>query len=168
MRVFQESQRFNQWWLQLLNIGLLLFLGYFMYTWHIAKEAIGNVSANDTIGQVVFMASVVPVLIFSYLLKLNTSIDEVGVHYQFFPFHFSTKSIRWDEIEECYVRTYSPIKEYGGWGYRISIGKNGKVLNVKGNKGIQIALKNNKRLLLGTQMENDAQGVISRYFGIDE
>lgn len=60
------------------------------------------------------------------------------------------------------MRTYSPIKEYGGWGYRITL-KNGKAFNVTGNKGIQLVLKSGKKLLIGTQQESEASLVINRY-----
>ena len=68
-------------------------------------------------------------------------------------------------MEKCYVRIYSPIKEYGGWGYRTSLGKKkGSAFNVKGNKGIQIEFKTGKKLLVGTQKESEATQVIHRYF----
>ena len=164
MRVLNETQRFNQWWLQCLNIGLVVFLGYCCYKWFIVKEAVDKVVEGNSTGQLIVIASVVPVVLFLYLLKLNTLINEAGIHYQFFPFHLSKRTIRWNEIQNCYVRTYSPIREYGGWGYRISMGKNGKAFNVKGNKGIQIKFKNGKRLLLGTQQAKNAQEVVERYF----
>tara|TARA_R110002051_G_scaffold101478_1_gene172292 strand:- start:11577 stop:11909 length:333 start_codon:yes stop_codon:yes gene_type:complete len=98
-----------------------------------------------------------------YLFRLKTIIDEIGIHYQFTPINFSKKTIRWSEIDKCYVRTYKPIKEFGGWGYRSSFGSR-KAINIKGNKGIQLVLKDGKNLLIGTQKENDANKVIERYF----
>lgn len=163
MRVFNEVQRFNQWWLQLINITLLGFLLFCIYNWYIAKESTGNVMATDTLGQLVVMGSIIPVLILFSVMKLKTSIDEIGVHYRFVPFQSSSKIIRWNEMEKCYVRTYSAIKEYGGWGYRTSFSKKSKAYTVKGNKGIQIEFKTGKKLLIGTQKENDASQVIKRH-----
>lgn len=164
MRVFSEIQRFNQWWIQLINMGLLGLLLFCFYSWFIAKEPTGNVSANDTIGQLIVIFSIIPVLWLFYLMKMETAIDEIGVHYQFMPFQFSKKIIRWNEMENCYVRTYRPIKEFGGWGYRTAKGKKGKALNIRGNKGIQLELKSGGKLLIGTQKEEDAQQVIRRHF----
>jgi len=164
MRIFKETQRFNQWWLQLINIGLIILLLFLLYTWFVAKDAVDKVSANDTTGQIIVIASIVPVLILIFTLKLKTSIDEVGIHYQFFPFHLSKKTIRWNDIEKCYVRTYSPIKEYGGWGYKTSFGERGKALNVRGDKGVQIEFKTGEKLLIGTQKEAEASQVITRNF----
>lgn len=164
MRIFKETQRFNQWWLHLVSTGLIAFLLYCFYNWFIAKEATGNVSPNNVTGQIVVTVSIIPVVLFMYILKLKTWIDEIGVHYQFFPFHFSKKTVRWNELKKCYVRTYSPIKEYGGWGYRISTGQQGKAFNVRGKQGIQLVLKTGKKLLIGTQKEDDAKEVIQRCF----
>jgi len=47
------------------------------------------------------------------------------------------------------AREYKPIREYGGWGIRYVIG--GIAYNVYGNKGVQLILKNKKKVLVGTQ-----------------
>ncbi|MCP4975403.1 MAG: hypothetical protein GY931_04515 [Maribacter sp.] len=163
MRVFNETQRFNQWWLQLILISVALFMGYSIYKWYFTNEAVGNVTPSDSFGQLIVIVSIIPILILFYYLKLRTEIDESGIHYQFMPFHFSPKKIAWIDIDKCYVRTYNPILEYGGWGFRSSLGK-GKAFNVKGNKGIQVELKSGKKILLGTQKENEAKQIIQRYF----
>ncbi len=162
MRVFKETQKFDQWWMKLIYIGMVAMLLYSLYTWYIAHEAVGNVGAKDTTGQLIMMACILPVLVLFYVFKLRTEIDEIGVHYQFLPFHFSKQTLRWAEIEKCYVRTYSPIREYGGWGFRASISGKGKAYNVKGSKGIQIKLKSGSEILIGTQRDADAEQVINR------
>lgn len=163
MRVFNETQRFNQWWLQLIHMASILFLVYAIYQWYFANEAVGNVASEDSVGQLIVMVSVLPLIFVFYFLKLHTEIDESGIKYQFSPFHFSPKKIAWEEMQNCYVRTYNPILEYGGWGYRTSLGK-GKAYNVKGNIGVQIELKTGKKLLIGTQKEAEANLIIARYF----
>ncbi len=164
MRVFKEIQRFNQWWLRLLNLGMVCMLLYSLYAWYVLKESVGNVAAEDTLGQSITIISLMLVLILFFLLRLTTEIDEIGIHYQFVPFHLSKRTIRWSTLQECYVRTYKPITEFGGWGYRYSFGKNGKALNVKGNKGIQLVFKTGDKLLIGTQKEVAAAAVIQQYF----
>lgn len=55
-----------------------------------------------------------------------------------------------DSIRHSEVRTYSPLKEYGGWGIRY--GSNGKAYNVSGNQGVQLEFRDGKRLLVGSQL----------------
>ncbi len=163
MRVFNELQRFTQWWLKLINIAILSFLIYASYNWFVLDKAVGNVSENDVIGQITVISLMVFSIALIYLFQLKTTIDEIGIHYQFLPINLSKKSIRWNAVKKCYVRTYSPLREYGGWGYRGSFG-NGKAINIRGNKGIQLEFYNGKKLLIGTQREEEAQKVIQRYF----
>lgn len=66
-------------------------------------------------------------------------------------------------MKKCYVPSYNPIREYGGWSYHGSFGK-GKVLNVKGNKGIQLEFKDGKKILIGTQKQEDIHNLIEQYF----
>ncbi|MET6991839.1 DUF6141 family protein [Sediminicola arcticus] len=162
MRVFQETQRFNQWYMRLISLGLLAFLLFSLYQWFIAKDAVGNVPPDDSIGQLVVIFVLVLTILLLFLIQLKTEIDERGVHYRFIPFHFKNKTITWGDIKECYVRTYSPIMEYGGWGYRLTF-KNGKAFNVSGNEGIQLVLKSGKKILIGTQKESEAMVVITKY-----
>ncbi|MEJ1223929.1 hypothetical protein [Sediminicola sp. 1XM1-17] len=163
MRVFQETQRFSQWPMRLIFLSVLGLLLFSLYQWFIANKVVGNVPPEDGIGQLIVIGVLVPTLLLLALLRLQTEIDERGIHYRFTPFHFKNKTMSWEQIEECYVRTYSPIMEYGGWGYRISL-KKGTAYNVSGNKGIQIVLKSGKKILLGTRKELEASQVIERYF----
>ena len=98
----------------MINLALLGFLIYVVYKWFILNEAVGNVSAQDYTGQIVFLVLVPFSAALIYMFRLKTTIDEIGIHYQFMPINLSKKTIRWSELKMCYVRTYNPIKEYGG------------------------------------------------------
>ncbi len=140
---FREEQGFDQIWVwALLGIELVVLLVPLLLTaqpWWTLVLSVGVM--------VLTMA-----LLASF--KLQTRIDSAGVHYRMKPIHWKEQTIPWDEIDQIFVRKYSPIKEYGGWGIRF--GRNGKAYNVKGNYGIQIVKKNGKRLLLGTQQPEEA------------
>jgi len=103
------------------------------------------------------------VFVLFLIIKLETRIDETGVYYQFFPFHFKLKRIGWDELKAVEVRKYSPIMEYGGWGIRGLSRKSrkGMAFNVSGNMGIQLVLKDGGKLLLGTNMPDKARETIN-------
>lgn len=155
MKPFKETQRFDQWWVKLILIIVIAATAIPLYM--VFNEA--------AFREEMFWPVLIPVLItvgaimFIYMLRLETTIDAKGIHYRFFP--FGKKSLSWQDISECYVREYSPLKEYGGWGIRW--GLNGKAFNVKGNKGIQVILKSGKKILFGTQKESEAKNVILSY-----
>lgn len=164
MRVFEEKQRFTQWWLYAIQAAVLLGVLYVVYDWYQHKYLVDAASRNEIIIIIlVVFLTVFPIIAILSFLNLQTRIDERGVHYRFFPFQMTERKIEWKELNQCYTRTYKPIKEYGGWGYRVSFGK-GKAYNVKGNQGIQLETKDGKKLLLGTQKPEEAQKTIDRYF----
>jgi len=162
MRVFNEKQYFNQIWLRLI-IGACLAI-----TVYGAFKAIPDL--KTTTEKQVFIVTICIsflVLLLIFIVHLKTKIDERGVHYAFWPIHRSIKTIPWSEIKHIELRTYKPIQEYGGWGYKFSLSKHGKSATIRGNKGIQITFKNEKKLLIGTQKENEVTQIL-RYYQKDK
>lgn len=155
MKTYKEVQRFTQWW-----VWALLLVVFFATIIPIITLITENGFDTSYSWAIIFPAATTGlVVLLFYFLKLETTIDAKGIHYRFFPFKKNT--IPWQEIESVYVREYSPIKEYGGWGIRF--GLSGKAYNVKGNKGIQVKLKSGKKILFGTQNESEVQNVINLY-----
>ncbi len=83
------------------------------------------------------------------LQRLSIKIEKNIIHYKMRPFHLNWQTATFAEMEKWEVRTFSPIKEYGGWGKRH--GKSGAALTIKGNQGLQLIFKNGHKLLIGTQ-----------------
>jgi len=160
MKVFVEQQRFNQWWFRLLAVGVIV-----MVAWPIFSFS-SETSGVNTDFWIVLLISIFTIILFVWMLfflKLETKIDEQGIYYGFWPFNLKLKHIPWSDIKSVVVRKYNPVTEYGGWGYRMGFGAKSGAINVKGNIGIQIVLRDNKKLLLGTQKENDARNVLQTY-----
>lgn len=157
MRIFKEQQRFTQLWLI-----VLIAVSTIVPVAIILKEA--DDFSTPQLFTTLAIVLIAPALIFCF--KLTTRIDEKGIHYQFFPFHFKFKTIAWNDIKNAYVRTYDPIGEYGGWGIKGGFFWNkskGTCVNVSGDIGIQLELKNGKKLLIGTQKEEDSKSVLKTY-----
>ncbi|MCF8429207.1 MAG: hypothetical protein K9G64_03670 [Bacteroidia bacterium] len=134
---FIEIQKIRQIWV----IVLMLFVNA-MPIYHVAFESTDFI----VILPIIIIVFIDLLLVF---IQLKTKIYEKGISYQLFPFHLKEKMVLWDEIAEVNIRKYSPIWEYGGWGYRYSF-KNGKAFNISGNMGLQLVLKNGKKILIGT------------------
>lgn len=159
MKIFKEEQRFTQTWL--ITLMVICFIIPLII---ISKEFYtGKTQITEFIG-------VICLLLFAsgfiFLFKLTTRIDEIGIHYQFIPFHLRLKTIKWSEINKMYVTKYDALSEYGGWGLKSKSfwsKQKGKAINVSGNIGIQLELKNGKRLLIGTRQESNAKLVLDTY-----
>jgi hypothetical protein len=162
MKVFIEEQRFTQWWLYIIMI-IPLFVVIFPFIFNHEemnnnKEAILGISIS-----LLIMIAIIGLVLF---IRLKTKIDEQGIYYQFFPLNFNQKFISWNDISKCYVRKYKPILEYGGWGIKSRIffrNSNGVAYNIKGNIGLQLKLKNGKKILIGTQKMNEVERVLLTY-----
>ncbi|KQS93993.1 hypothetical protein [Chryseobacterium sp. Leaf394] len=139
---FYGIQRFRQWWLWLIIVFVLGFSAY---------NSIGNAEFFSTTELIIFLA--IPILIFLlfFIIKLETKIDALGIRVRLFPFHFQFKYFPWKSIEKAYIREYSPLMDYGGWGLRIVSFGRGKAYTVSGDLGLQLVFKDGKKLLIGTQ-----------------
>ena len=162
MRVFKESQKFTQTWLMIvLVVALIAPILAITNKWSekIDKRIISNL---DLLLPILIFLLVVSFILIS---KLKTRIDGEGINYQFFPFHLKYHVIKWNDIQNVYTRKYNPISEYGGWGFKggFFFQRKGTAFNVYGNIGIQLELKNGKKLLIGTQQKEKAQQAINYY-----
>ena len=151
---FSEVQRFRQKLLQIgvvaVSLCLIIPFGYGMIKQLVFGHPWGDRPMSDTALTIVgplmiFMA--IGLLWLFYVMKLITEVREDGVHISFVP--LARQTVLFGDIVSCEVRTYRPIREYGGWGVRY--GRAGKVFNVTGNRGVQLKLSSGKGLLIGSQ-----------------
>ncbi len=161
MKVFYEEQKFNQSLVYIgLSISLIVVIFSILSEW---KKNIDN-SLGDYIAAFIGLFILLIVIIIFLVLKLQTKIDENGIKYKFYPFQVSYKNIVWSNISECYIRNYSPISEYGGWGVKGGFSKQtGKAYTTKGSIGLQLKLKDGKKILIGTQKKEEIKRVLETY-----
>ena len=143
--LFEEKQKFNQWWLWII---LLVF----------PILSIIPFNGNEINRYYVLIGLAIPS--FFYFLELRTFVTKVGLHYQFFPFHFKKHLIKIKEIEKIEALQYKPIAEYGGWGIRY--GFKGKAYNVSGNKGVKVHLSNKRNILFGSQKYKELEKALKQ------
>lgn len=150
MLFFGENQRFSQWWLWLLLMVVIS---------NLVREFInGTAEEKDALFFSALTLTLTSVLF--GIMKLETTIDINGISVRFFPFHLKKKHFNWDQLENCYLRSYKPIMEYGGWGIRKTFSGKGTAYNVKGKVGLQLVFKNGDRLLIGTQKAEEMNEVL--------
>lgn len=117
---------------------------------------------TQLIVSVISLAIAVPIVFALAYIRLETRIDQNGISTQFKPFGFTKKHYPWKEIQECYVRKFDPVQEYGGWGIR-GLGRNKKAYHIYGINGIQIITKEGEDFLVGTQRPKSAEDIINLY-----
>jgi len=114
----------------------------------------------------VIITSFMLLLIALLFFKQQTVITHEGVYVRYFPLDFKTRFFAWDDIQEAYVRKYSPIKEFGGWGKRHQFStKKGIAYNVSGNIGLQLVFKNGQKILIGTNRWIELEEALTKLNG---
>ena len=150
--IYSEKQFFSKWILLAVIVAVLLPYG------------IG--SAMHAFPLNLIITSLIPSAIGSTLIvicNLKTELHPDGFRYKFFPFHLNWHLIRKEDIAKMYVRKYSPLREFGGWGIRGAFPV--KAYNTKGNMGIQFELKDGRKVLFGTQKPEEWDSIIKEWVG---
>lgn len=163
--LFSEKQKFNQWWLWLILLGVNCFMIIGILQQVFFEKQFGDKPMNNY--ELLLTAGVtlsITLLFFNF--RLDTQIKKDGIYVRFFPLQLKFKHYTWENISKSYVRKYSPIIDYGGWGLRIGLFRKGRAMNVSGNKGLQLEFTDKKKLLIGTNKAEeltDALNKIGKY-----
>jgi hypothetical protein len=99
------------------------------------------------LGLIIFFLSYLAFMGFFWFLELRTEIDQRGIRVRLRP--ISTKILKWEDIKQVEPVSYGFV----GYGLRLSL-KYGIVYNARGNKGLAIYLKNGRKYLIGTQVQD--------------
>ena len=146
--LFTERQKFSQWWLWLILLGVNAISIFSVYKQVITEQAFGENPISIGLFLMTGMTLLVTVLFMN--CQLNTIIKKDGIYVRFFPFQLKFRYYNWDSLIKSFVRQYSPLLEYGGWGLRFGIFGKGTAFNVSGDQGLQLEFVNGKKLLIGT------------------
>jgi hypothetical protein len=152
--LFSERQRFKQWWLWFILIGINGLFLYGIYKQVVVGQQFGDKPMSNT-GLFITYGVIFSLTILFLNFRLDTKIKTDGIYVRFFPIQVTFKYYPWNEISKSYVRQYFPIREYGGWGLRLGIFGKGKAYNISGDKGLQVEFSDNKKLLIGTNKPDE-------------
>ena len=154
MKIFKEEQRFTQWWIWLILIGLGAIAVYGFIQQIVFGVEFGNKPMSN-VGMIIFNVLVFGFIYFNRYMTLITEINDEGIKMRFVP--FVKKEKKWNEIKS------TKIVNYGFVGYGIRLGsKYGTVYNINGKKGLAIELKNGKKFVIGTQNENELINILNK------
>jgi hypothetical protein len=160
---YREEQGFRQWWLGALMLltalGTVGVMGYGIYQQVVKGIPWGDRPLSDAGLILVGMVTSVLMIAVAWLVRSARLITEVrseGLYVRFFPLGW--KSYRYDDIASYQVRTYQPIRDYGGWGIRW--GREGKAYIAGGNEGLQLLLNDGRKVLIGSQKAADLEAAM--------
>ena len=117
------------------------------------KQGSGSI---EDIALIIFIEALVFTLLFTS--RLETKLDEHGISYRLFPFQLITRFVSWAEISSAQVRKYDPLGEYWGWGIKGT--RKNRAINIAGDVGLQLIMKNGRKLLIGTLQKEKMEEVV--------
>jgi hypothetical protein len=145
--LFSERQRFKQIWLWILSIGINGISLYGLIKQVFLGERFGDRPMSN-IGVITFTIFTISISLLLLNMRLDTTIKTDGIYVRFFPFQRTFRFYAWDKLNQAYVRQYSPMGEYGGWGIRGF--RSNRAFNISGNMGIQLIMEDGRKFLIGT------------------
>ncbi|RWX00858.1 hypothetical protein [Flavobacterium cerinum] len=152
--VFTENQHFGII-LYLILLGLCAVVGYCIWSFKPNPEQpTGNRIAKGILYLVFFV--IVGALVSTFFMSLNTKIDNNAVYVKFAPFESEWRSYPWDAIKKCELKTYDPIKDYGGWGIRDG------AYNASGDQGLLLTFNDGSQLMIGTQKPEKLKKILQK------
>jgi len=151
--LFREVQHFRQLWLWFIVLAIAGLAIYAVIQQLILEKPFGENPAPDplVLGIGIIFGLALPAAF--YVMNLTTEVRENGLYYRLSPFHWSFQRIDPSEIGKCEAVSYSPLRDYGGWGIRYGIA--GKAYNISGNRGVQLDLVDGRRILIGSQKPDE-------------
>ncbi|WP_418264556.1 hypothetical protein [Flavobacterium faecale] len=158
--LFQEEQKFTQWWLWLILSVIAIIPVYGIYQQIIQGEVFGDKPMSDK-GLIVLAICSLGILLLFWLFTLKTEINSNEIQIKFFP--LVKRVVEWKDVKSAELLNYGFV---GGWGIRLFT-KYGTVYNIKGNIGLALELKNGKKLLVGTQKMEELKEVVGYVFKLE-
>ena len=160
---FKEVQHFRVWWAWLGVASLNCLFVYAIIQQLILGKPFGSKPAPDHILIIIEMIAL-GLLLGLFSVRLITTINAKGISYRFYPFQFSTTVIEWHELKDAYMREYSSLYEFGGWGIRYGSKKTGRAINTSqsGKIGLQLKFSDGSLLLIGTTRPDEIKMIIDK------
>lgn len=94
-------------------------------------------------------------------MTMRTRVDGKGVHIR--TLYVARRTLPFTDIESAEAVDYRPLRDYGGWGLRL--GPAGKAYNMKGDRGVQLKLKDGGGVLVGSGRSDELARIIQTNIG---
>lgn len=145
--LFREAQRFRMWmfWVPIAIVTVVVW-------WQFTEQIIrnnpqGSQPIPDWAAWALAIVFGLGFPAFALVVQLMTEVRSGELTVRVFPFRETHLPL--SDVREAEVRDYSAQREFGGWGVRT--GQSGKAYSAYGTQGVQLWLKGDKRILIGSQ-----------------
>ena len=149
-RALCEERSGWSWWVHALI--WLTFLAAVLPLFELANGNVGSREGAMPLGVAVLCLSLgfgIPSLFYFFMGQLKTRVtsEEIDIRWGFA--EVIKKKIPLEKVDGAEAVTYSPIREFGGWGIRVGMNKK-KGWTIRGNRALVLNLKDGTRFYLGS------------------
>ena len=149
-RALYEERSGWSWWVH--SLIWIIFLAALVPLFELAEGNVGSSEGAMPVGVAVLCLSLgfgIPSLFYLLMGQLRTRVtgEEIDMRWGFA--EVIKKKIPFEKIEGAEAVTYSPIREFGGWGIRVGANKK-KGWTICGNRALVLNLKDGARFYLGS------------------
>ncbi len=154
---FKEVQYFRSPWLWLVVGGVAV-----LQWWRFLQQIVfgrqwGNQPAPNWMMVLLWFLFGIGLPGLFFFGRLSVTVSDNAIQIRLLP--FADRTILLSDITDVEARTYSPLREFGGWGVRF--GAHGKrAYNVSGNQGVELTLTNGHKVLIGSQHPQELASAI--------
>jgi hypothetical protein len=145
--LFHEEQRFRQWWVWLLVLGVAALQWWGFVQQILLTRPWGDNPAPDWMLWLFWALFGIGLPVFFLILRLTVEVTTEHVLIGYRP--LTKRTVPLAEIVEVEARTYRPIREYGGYGLRGT--SRNAAFTVSGDQGVALTLSDGRRILIGSQ-----------------
>ncbi|MDL5050949.1 hypothetical protein QQ054_33660 [Oscillatoria amoena NRMC-F 0135] len=154
---YQEVQRFsNLRWLWIFMIGLVI------AELVLLVPALQANSQSSIIITLTLLAGLLPILLILFVFRYDLKVDHEGLHYRFFP-----RSIRWKKIPltmiaSANLKNKETFYEKVHLGYSHNPFTRTEIVNITGNKYLELILKDGVVVKLGSENPEEILVVLNK------
>lgn len=159
---YKENQRFRRTDVLLLLIALIGGVSYRLIDLYILNPGQDGGQSSFALLIILSLAAILTVLL---SLRLITKIDDKGIRFLFYPWHYKTHKIDWDEIAECRVIDIPLQAQWSG--LNVNITTNDLFYSFTGRKGLELRLTNGQQIFIGSRNPQDVADAIQRFMPED-
>jgi len=155
--IFREVQKIRETKFGMILFAVLLITSVLVLFGLLTKTDPDGVNLSEIVALVATMLFIFGFAYFAFTAKLVAEVRENELFIRFYP--LAGRTIDYKDITSCSAIKYNPIADYGGWGIRY--GSSGKAYTISGGEGVQLALAQDKPLLLGSRRAAELANAIN-------
>jgi hypothetical protein len=156
---FHEVQRPKSWW----YIGLFVLIAGAAWAAFIQQivrgKPVGNNPASDW---GVWVLAIIFGILFPLVflsVKMETAVFADRVAIRWFP--FTTRRIPLAEIATAEAKSYSPFRDFRGWGIKWMPGRR-MAYSIGGHEGVNLTLRDGRQVMIGSERAAELAAAIGR------